>query len=323
MRELTVTSREEGQRLDKYLKKYLSASPASFIYKMLRKKNIKLNGKKASGSEIISSGDRISVYLSDDTIRSFQKEETGGPETGSLVPGFLYEDEDIAVLDKPPGLLTQSAGKGGSSLADLYPSMLIERGALTEEDLRAFRPSPMNRLDRNTSGIVLCSKSMRGARTLADLIRQRELKKEYLAVSEGIPPEGLIRVFGKKDPSSNLVKTASEPFPGSYEMLTRVRVLHTRQPLSLLGVELITGRTHQIRSSLSFLSCPIVGDLKYGDRSGLSEIVSRFGIRRQMLHAASVTFPDDCGECPQLRGLHVEAPVPEDMVKIVNWISNT
>ena len=159
MQEIKITEQEAGQRFDKLLGKYLNKAPKSFLYKMLRKKNITLNGKKASGNEKLAKGDCVKLFLSDETIQKFS-ETFSGYTNVSL--DILYEDEDIILINKPVGMLSQKAARSDESLVEHLISYLIQSHALTEEDLRTFRPSICNRLDRNTSGIVAAGGRLSG-----------------------------------------------------------------------------------------------------------------------------------------------------------------
>ena len=316
MESLTVTAREGGQRIDKFLKKYLNEAPPSFVYKMLRKKNITLNGKRADGSERIGEGDVICLYLSEETIAKFRS----GQEYGSGRPHFpevIYEDEDVLFLNKPPGLLTQPAKRGDLSVASLLPDYLAREGKLEAGELRAFRPAPLNRLDRNTSGLVLCGTSLRGSQELAALIAGRGVRKEYLVIAAGEPSPGIYRAFGRKDAQKNQMMVSDRPEAGARQMLTGISVLAHRGAYSLLRVELITGRSHQIRAHLAFLGCPVAGDPKYGSRALNLALREQHHIARQMLHAERVTFPADCGTLEQLAGKQFKAAVPEDMQRFI------
>ncbi len=315
MKELKITKREAGQRFDKFLKKYLGEAPPSFIYKMLRKKNIKLNGARADGREILSEGDCAELYLSDETIAHFRAGEHGSARSDQHVTDLrvLYEDDDIVAVDKPAGLLVQGSADASPSVAGLLPGTLIARGSLKEEDLRAFTPAPMHRLDRNTSGIVLCGKSMAGARFLADCMKERRIRKTYLAIASGrIPAPGIYRAFGKKDSASNRIVVSDKEMPGFFDMVTGIDILSRSHETALLDIDLITGRPHQIRAHLAHLCCPVTGDLKYGKATPDQRSRNK-DAGRQLLHAYSVTFPETVEPCPQLSGLTVRSPLPEDM----------
>ena len=195
MQKITVSSNEAGQRLDKLLGKYLSNAPMSFVYKMLRKKNIKLNGKKAQGNEKLTKGDQVEVFLSDDTWQKF----AGAPGAEKQLPADLaramessirlsviYEDPDILILNKPSGMLSQKAAPSDLSLNEYMIAYLLKKGDLKPAELATFRPSVCNRLDRNTSGLVTAGKSLAGLQQLSEILRDRTVKKYYLTIVDGV-----------------------------------------------------------------------------------------------------------------------------------------
>ena len=198
MQKITVSSNEAGQRLDKLLGKYLSNAPMSFVYKMLRKKNIKLNGKKAQGNEKLTKGDQVEVFLSDDTWQKF----AGAPGAEKQLPADLaramessirlsviYEDPDILILNKPSGMLSQKAAPSDLSLNEYMIAYLLKKGDLKLAELATFRPSVCNRLDRNTSGLVTAGKSLAGLQQLSEILRDRTVKKYYLTIVKGAMTE--------------------------------------------------------------------------------------------------------------------------------------
>ena len=196
MIELRIKENEAGQRLDKYLHKYLKEAGTGFLYKMLRKKNITLNGKKASGSEKLCVGDVVRLFLSDETIEKFGgrcglEMETAGTEERELRQysmayrrfgelEILFENHHILVVNKPSGILTQKAGAEDVSLNEWLTGYMLESGALSEEELHTFHPSVCNRLDRNTSGMVICGKTLAGSQAMSGILRNRSLRKFYL-----------------------------------------------------------------------------------------------------------------------------------------------
>jgi 23S rRNA pseudouridine955/2504/2580 synthase len=243
-----------------------------------------------------------------------------GSETGQdifLRRGLeiLYEDDDIALFVKPAGMLSQPGNGSELSAADLIPDILLSSGSLREEDLRAFHPAPLNRLDRNTSGILLCGLSMKGAQTISRLIRSGEMKKEYLAIVQGTDlQDGTYSVYAVKDPKHNRMLLSKQPSKNAVDMVTEFHVLGVSDGFSLVKATLITGRTHQIRAQLSWLGFPVAGDRKYGDGSARSGCMPK--LDRQMLHAFRVTFPENTDPCPGISGRIFTADVPEDFRRI-------
>lgn len=212
MQEIVVRENDAGQRLDKMLAKYLNLASKSFFYKMLRKKNITLNGKKAEGSEHLVVGDRVQLFLSDETIERFTEKKQVSKNLGKL--SVIYEDAHIVLINKPSGMLSQKAEKGDISATELLVSYLLSNGSLTEEDLRGFSPSICNRLDRNTSGILIAGKSLIGLQTMAKLLKSRELGKYYLCVVAGEVTETCaIRGYLTKNKEENLVSIVPLPIP--------------------------------------------------------------------------------------------------------------
>ena len=176
MRELVISKYEAGQRFDKFLAKYMELAPKSFFYKMMRKKNITLNGKKAAGNEKLEEGDTVKLFLSEETIEGFREKKKRAVHTGAKLD-ILYEDEQVMLINKPAGMLSQKAEKGDISMVEHLISHLLDTGEVTEEMLKTFRPSLCNRLDRNTSGIVAAGKTLQGLQILSGLFKERTLHK--------------------------------------------------------------------------------------------------------------------------------------------------
>lgn len=318
MKEIIIKDREAGQRLDKFLKKYLDGASAGFLYKMLRKKNITLNGKKATGRESLLKGDLVKLFLSDETILGFQKKADGPKLSDHVRLEFLYEDADIVAVHKPAGMLSQPGTGRGAVLGDYLLAELLSKGSIKEEDLRAFRPSPLNRLDRNTSGIVLCGKSLKGAQYLSGIIRDKSLIKEYRVLVDGkLDIKTRVITYFIKDAAANRVKLYGHRVPGSDRMETEFRTLMSNEGASLLAARLITGKTHQIRAQLAYLGHPVLGDPKYGREVRNRELRKKEQIQRQMLHAYRVTFPKTTGPFSYLSGKTVTDPLPEDFQRLV------
>ena len=175
MRELNITTREEGQRLDKILSKYLNKAPKSFVYKMLRKKNIKLNGKKATGNEKLSQGDQVCIYLAEDTINKFREEVKAGKQKIKL--DVLYEDENVIMVNKPWGILSQKSKPEDISINDQIIPYAVNQGLISEKELQVVKPSICNRLDRNTTGIIICGISIEGLQTMAEMLKHRDMEE--------------------------------------------------------------------------------------------------------------------------------------------------
>ncbi len=293
-----ISDKEAGQRLDKYLRKLLPEAGSGFLYKMLRKKNITLNGKKADGSEKIAAGDSVLIYFAEETLVRFMG--SGTPECAEYDNAYrkltgiriLYEDGHMLLADKPAGILSQKAGREDISLNEWLIGYLLHSGFLHQEALKWFKPSVCNRLDRNTSGIVLCAKSLKGAQLLGEVLRGRTLHKYYqLYVKGTVTEEKLIEGYLEKDGRYNKVSVVPYGTPDSY-IKTRYKPLRTEQDKTLLEAELLTGKPHQIRAHLASIGHPLLGDYKYGDKEWNDIYRKKYHVRSQLLHAYKVVFPE-------------------------------
>lgn len=316
MRQLTVHKNDENQRLDKYLKKYFREAPGSFIYKMLRKKNIVLNGKKADGTEKLAAGDEIKLFFAEETIAKFTG-EANAPKTMKFPVtklDILLEDENLLILNKPAGMLSQKAAPQDVSANEYLLGYLWEKGAVTEDSLKVFRPSVCNRLDRNTSGILIAAKTYQAARTFGEALQKRSVRKFYQCIVKGeIHEEKQIDGWLLKDEKTNRVTVFKEPTEGAAEIHTAYRPLAVKNGMTLLEVHLITGRTHQIRAHLSSIGHPILGDPKYGDRK-LSE---KYHVKYQLLHACRLELAGFEGDFAVYNGQVITAQLPPAFEKLL------
>lgn len=331
MQKITVSEREAGQRLDRYLGKMMPCAPKSFFYKMLRKKNIVLNGKKAEGLEKLAPGDEITLFLAEETMLKF-RQPSALPETGAALDTILpknrqiltacsvvYEDAHILIMNKPAGLLSQKAQREDISLIEHMTAYLLQTGVLSEEELALFHPGICNRLDRNTSGLVIGGKTTRGLQEMNALLKQRVLDKYYLTIVSGQMKQKL-RAEGylKKDKSHNRASITTEPEKGADHICTEYEPLAWADGFTMLRVKLITGKSHQIRAHLKSLGYPVIGDGKYGDVRTNQEMRRRFSLQHHLLHAYELHFPMLTGVLSGLSERTVYAPLPEEFQKVKN-----
>ena len=323
-----IQENEAGQRFDKFLKKFLPHCSDGFLYKMMRKKNITLNGRKATGKEKLAREDTVCFFFKEETLQTFigknddkMKEYQNACHSIGEIP-VLFENRHILAAAKPAGVLTQKAKDTDVSLNEWLIGYLLATKVVNEDSLHTFKPSVCNRLDRNTSGLVICAKTLAGAQEMARLLKSRELHKYYRLLVKGQITESA-RLEGclVKDRTNNKVKI-HRPEPA--ENITGDRIITYYQPIksrpdrTLLEVELITGKTHQIRAHLASIGHPLIGDYKYGDRAVNEKYHKKYQVNAQLLHACRIEFPLLQGEFADLSGVVIEAELPSVFTEIIN-----
>ncbi len=315
MKEITVTKANDGQRIEKFIRHYLSEAPLGYIYKAFRKKDIKINGRWVKKDAVVHEGDVVRIYVTDQQLADFAKpkEVVSKPFNHPIV----YEDENILIVNKPSGLLVMGDEKEKRvTLANDVLSYLYGKGEYDPKD-SSFTPSPAHRLDRNTSGIIVFGKTDEALKELTRLLKERDdIDKRYLALVAGIPPkdEGLIDAPLLKDPAMGLVKVSKE----GKEAKTKYKVLEKYEDTSLLELELLTGRTHQIRVHLSYIGHPIIGDGKYGDFEMNRIYKTRYRINNQFLIAYSLSFKKVQGKLEYLSGKTFKINLDEEEQKLLD-----
>lgn len=325
MKELIISSREDGMRLDRYLERYLCNADKNFIYKMMRKKNITLNGHKCSGNEKLTTNDSIKIFFSEETLEKFTASASSAP-AGKDFPNtklnVIYEDKDILVVDKPSGMLSQKAAPDDISLTEYITGYLLRTGAVSKEDLKTFKPGVCNRLDRNTSGLVVAGKTLAGLQEMSEAFRIRTIHKYYICIVKGVINERKqADAFLVKDENSNMAeifKTAEEAKAFGMQAARAkeaVRIVTEYIPVASCGdftflkVRLITGKAHQIRAHLSSIGHPIVGDYKYGNEETNRLARNRYNIKSQLLHAYEIDYPK--------RRLNLRTQIPEEFKRML------
>jgi 23S rRNA pseudouridine955/2504/2580 synthase len=267
----------------------MNKAPKSFIYKMLRKKNIKLNGKKAEGNEMLATGDEIKLFLADETIASFMEEKSVKKQRLDFI--IKYEDENVLIVLKPAGLSVQpDADNKDNSLNDQLLYYLYQKGEYDTSADAVFKPSVCNRLDRNTAGLVVMGKNAEASRTLNEIFREKQIDKLYVTAVGGIVKKsGSVEGWHTKD-NNNKAYISDKKTDGATYILTKYRPIKTKNNMTLLEVKLETGKSHQIRACMQYISHPVAGDRKYGDKAVNKFFKQQFGLENQLLFSFKLIF---------------------------------
>lgn len=288
MKSFTIRANDSDQRLDKFIHKTVPNLPQSLLYKYIRTKRIKVNNKRAEISTRLNVGDIVDMYINDEFFEKTEKQYDFMKASKNL--DIIYEDDNIMLLDKKAGVLCHPDDREYiDTLIGRVKRYLYEKGEYDPDEENSFVPSLVNRIDRNTGGMVIATKNAESLRILNDKMKQRELHKYYLCVVIGCPKQksGILEGWLLKDESKNTVKVLKNEVYGAKSIKTKYKVLDTVDGLSLVDIELLTGRTHQIRAHMSSIGCPLLGDGKYGKNQSNKKFG---GYKKQLLYSYKLEF---------------------------------
>lgn len=314
MRKIIVKANEKGQRIDKYIRKYLNNAPLSYIYKLFRKKDIKVNNKRVDINYIVCENDEISIYASEDTLNEFNVKNTIVTSNNTI--DIIYEDENILVINKDPGILVHEGEENTktNTLNNDILNYLKNKGEYNEEDI--FTPSCVHRLDRNTSGVIIAAKNLLASKELLELFKNKEnLTKEYIALVSGkTNTDGTIDAPLLKNEKDKYVKVDKNGLTA----ITKYKRLTFNDKYSLLKVNILTGRTHQIRVHMSYIDHHLINDDKYGNFSVNKEFNAIYKYKYQFLHSYMITFSNIKGPLSYLSNKTFKAPLKAKQIQILN-----
>ncbi len=300
MKEFTINKNDSGQRVDKFLQKAVPLLPQNLMYKYIRMKRIKLNGKRCEISTRLAEGDIMQLYINDEFFEvNSEKEFLAAPPVLNIV----YEDENIMLLDKKNGLVVhEDDEKNADTLINRIIHYLYDKGEYDPDAENSFTPALCNRLDRNTGGIVIAAKNAESLRILNQKIKDREIEKKYLCITVGVPPKkhDTMTAYLEKDATGNTVRVSDRKTTANKTIITTYDVLKSNRKLALVEVKLETGRTHQIRAHFAHIGCPLLGDGKYG----INQVNREYKVKTQALYSYKLkfTFKTDSGCLDYLNG---------------------
>ncbi len=305
MRTLEIKKNDSNQRLDKFMQKHFKTMPKSMMYMYIRKKCVKLNGKKVSGDEMLREGDVLKFFIKDEFFEGAEEKHYEFLKAPAKL-NIVYEDENILLLDKKPGVIVHpDKSYHFDSLISRVLHYLYDKGEYDPEQEQAFCPALVNRIDRNTGGIVIAAKNAESLRILNQKMKTRELEKFYLCLLHGKPKKDsdMLTGFITKNESKNKVTVHPKPVEGGKEIKTKYKVLSFDGRYSLAEVELLTGRTHQIRAHMAYIGHPLVGDTKYGKNKKAPD-----SFKYQALYSYKLrfNFTTDAGILDYLNGREFE-----------------
>ena len=318
MQKFIVNQKESGQTLEKYVKKVLSIAPLSFIYKLFRKKDIKVNGHWENEKFIVNENDEVTIYVTDAQIEEFTNKLSYTPND-HIKDWILYEDNNVLIINKPRGVLVQKDDHSNEKALDqMVIEYLMLTGAYNPSNDKAFKPGPAHRIDRNTSGIVLFGKTHDALAYLFELFKNHELVgKHYVTLVNGIvESDGEVNAPLRKNFDLKKVVVAKLK-DGAKEARTIYHVIEKYKDTTLLDVTLVTGRTHQIRAHMSYIRHHVIGDSKYGDFQANKRFEKDFNFKNQFLHASEIHFGDLKSPLKNLSKKCFKAPLLDEYLKII------
>lgn len=315
MKEIVITRNEAGQRLDKFLRKYLKNMPLSAIYRAIRTKDVLVNEGKSSEKYVLADGDILRFKMD---IEDAKKEKEQSFMEVEYDFKIVYEDENLLIVEKQAGLLVHPDEGKETTLTDQVISYLYDAGKYKPEDEKTFSPAPCNRLDRNTLGLVIFAKNYDALKDVNETIRNGGISKYYTALIKGRIESNTYIAHIVKDPKTNRVKVYKDRTDETKEIITKVTNIDTIGQYSLVDIDLLTGRSHQIRAHLSWLGHPIVGDPKYGEKKINNYFLDRYGLNNQFLVAYKLLFKDCVGVIKGMEGKTVIMALPPILKKIKN-----
>lgn len=313
-----VKKEEAGQTIEKYVRKVLNFAPLSFIYKLFRKKDIKINGHWVDSKCVVNEGDEVKIYATDEQLDSFRKEKELVKED-LISPLIIYEDKNILIVNKPRNLLVIKDETNQKSLTDMVLSYLYLNGEYDPHVDLAFTPGPAHRIDRNTSGLVIFGKNIKTLQYLYEVIKEKEvISKHYTALVYGqIDSDGEVNAPLKKNEQTNKVVVSSIK-DGGKEAKTTYHVKEIIGDYTLLDLTLYTGRTHQIRVHMAYINHPLVGDAKYGSYELNHEFERQYHFKNQFLHASEIHFGQLDEPLSYLSKKCFIAPLNQELSDIIN-----
>ncbi|MDY6065865.1 MAG: RluA family pseudouridine synthase [Finegoldia sp.] len=298
MKHIEIDERNSGQRLDRFISKLMPKMGKNMVQKFIRTKKIKVNKKRSEADYILKDTDIVNIYIYDEVIEKYQDKRVYTADDFNLK--VVYEDDDIIIIDKPAGILSHAADKKdyGKNIVDMMVSYLIKRGAFVPAKDSTFTPALVNRLDRNTAGLILGAKTYDSLKYFNELFKRREVTKLYESLVAGRLSTGIIDLSLQKDEDKNISKVGQ----AGKKSMTKIISAEDLGGYSLVRIDLLTGRTHQIRAHLAAINNPIIGDIKYGDKKVNSYFQKKYGLNHQLLHSYKLIFPEKMEKYRHLEG---------------------